>query len=66
MRPIKSRTDTLSYPKNVIKDWTAGWPKGREPYGHGDPIVVGEVTLTPGGWENQLQGEGGQELSLRE
>src|SRR6516165_10775135 len=31
----------------------AGWPKGREPYGHGVLVVVG-------GGESPLQGEGGQ------
>jgi hypothetical protein len=27
-------------------------------------IVVGGVTTTHGGWESQLQGEGGQDLCL--
>jgi hypothetical protein len=40
MRPIKPRTDALSHPDNVIHDCTAGSPKGREPYGDGDSIVV--------------------------
>jgi hypothetical protein len=63
MRPIKPRTDTLSHSNNVIRDRTAGSPKGREPYGDGDPIVVGGVTPTHGGWESQLQGKGGQEFA---
>ena len=58
VRPIKPRTDTLSHPDNVIHDRTAGSPKGREPYGDGNSIVVGGVTSTQGGWENQPQGEG--------
>jgi hypothetical protein len=59
MRPIKPRTDTLTHPENVLYDCTAGSPKGCEPQGDGNPIVVGEATLTHGGWESQLQGEGG-------
>ena len=66
MRPIKPRKDTLSHPDNVIHDCTTGSPKGREPQGDGVPIVVGGVATTHGGWESQPQGEGGQELDLRE
>lgn len=64
MRSIKLRTDTPGHPENVTYDRTAGSPTGREPYGDGDPIVVGGVTTTHGGWESQLQGEGGQERRL--
>ena len=46
VRPIKPRTDALSHPDNVARDRTAGSPTGREPYGDGDPIVVGGVTPT--------------------
>jgi len=66
MRSIKLRKDTLSHPDNVICDCTTGSPKSREGYGDGAPIVVGGVTPTPGSWENQLQGEGGQEFNLIE
>jgi hypothetical protein len=59
MRPIKPRTDALSHSDNVLHDRTAGSPTGREPYGDGNPIVVGGVTPTHGGWESQPQGEGG-------
>jgi len=59
VRPIKPRKDTLSHPDNVHCDCTTGSPKGREPYGDGNPIVVGGVTTTHGGWESQLQGKGG-------
>jgi hypothetical protein len=64
MRPIKSRTDTLSHPDNVIHDRTTGSPTGREPHGDGAPILVDGVTTIHGGWESQPQGEGGQELGL--
>jgi hypothetical protein len=65
MRPIKLRTGILTHPENVSYDCTAGSPTGREPYGDGDPIVVGGVMTTQGGWDiNQPQGEGGQEFRL--
>ena len=64
MRPFKPQTDTLSHPENVLHDRTAGSPTGREPYGDGAPILVGGATPTHGGWENQLQGKGGQGLLL--
>jgi hypothetical protein len=38
----------------------AGSPTGREPYGHGVPIVVVEVTIHQGGRESRPQGEGAQ------
>lgn len=59
MRPGKPRTGTLTHPENVFRDRTAGSPTGREPYGDGNPIVVGGVTTTYGDWESQSQGEGG-------
>ena len=58
MRLLKTRTDALTHPDNVIHDCTAGSPTGCESYGDGNSIVVGEVTSTHGGWESQLQGEG--------
>ena len=58
-RPIKPRTDILTHPDNVIHDCTAGSPKGCKSYGDGNPIVVDGVTPIHGGWESQLQGEGG-------
>src|SRR5437868_2392261 len=58
MRPITLRTDTLHHPENVIHDCTTGSPKGHETYGDGNSIVVGGVTTTQGGWENQPQGKG--------
>lgn len=49
MKPIKLRTDALTI-LNVIYDHTAGLPKGCEPYGNGDLIVVVGVTPHHGGW----------------
>jgi len=49
MRPIKLRTETLTI-LHVTHDCTTGSPKGREFYGDGDPIVVGGVATTQGGW----------------
>jgi len=43
---------------HVNHDRTAGSPKGCEPYGDGNSIVVGGVTTTHGGWESQPQGKG--------
>jgi hypothetical protein len=61
MRPIKPRTDALSHARNVTYDRTTGLPKGREPYGNGDLIVVVGVTPHQGGRDiNRPQGEGGQ------
>lgn len=65
MRSITRRTGILTHP-HVIYDCTAGSPTGRESYGDGDSIVVGGVTTTQGDWENQLQGQGSQELTLDE
>jgi hypothetical protein len=33
---------------DVSCDWNAGWPTGRESYGHGVPIVVDGVTPIQG------------------
>ncbi len=38
----------------------AGWPTGREPYGHGVAVVVVGVTPDRGAWESHAQGEGHQ------
>ncbi len=66
MRPVKSRTETLSHSRNVLDDRTTGLPVSREAQGSRDFIVVVGVTTHRGGWEiNQLQGEGSQECSLR-
>lgn len=62
---IKPRKDSLSR-SNVKTIRNTGWPKGRETYGHGVLIVVGGVTPTRGGWENQPQGEAGQEVCWQE
>jgi len=35
-----------------------GWPKGREPQGHGVIVVVSAVTRTLGVQESCTQGEG--------
>jgi hypothetical protein len=43
---------------HVTHERTAGSPTGRESYGDGNSKVVGGVTSTQGGWENQPQGEG--------
>ena len=45
-----------------IKPRTAGWPKGRESYGHGASVVVAGVTTgqKKGTWESHVQGEGRQ------
>lgn len=52
MRPIKPRTDALTRP-TVTYDRTTGSPSRREPHGDGDPIVVGGVTTTHGGWAHK-------------
>lgn len=41
-----------------------GWPKGRESYGHGDPIVVVGVTTHRGERETRSQGKAGQVLAI--
>jgi len=41
-----------------------GWPTGREPYGHGVPVVVAGVTTCQGGRESRLQGEAAQVLTI--
>ena len=38
----------------------AGWPTGREPYGHGGAVVVGGVTPDQGARESRAQGAGQQ------
>ena len=42
----------------------SGWPTGREPYGHGVPVVVAGVTTCQGGRESRLQGEAAQVLTI--
>ena len=65
MRPIKPRKDTLSHPDNVIHDCTAGSPKGREPYGDGDSIVVGGVTSTQAVGKANHRAKGVRNFSLK-
>src|SRR5436190_7677712 len=49
---------------HVRRRRTAGWPTGREPYGHGVPVVVAGVTTCQGGRESRLQGEAAQVLTI--
>jgi hypothetical protein len=43
----------LSHARYVQHQRNVGWPNGREPHGHGVPVVVS-------GRESRPQGEGGQ------
>ncbi len=65
MRPVKLRTEALSR-SNVLHDRTAGSPNSREAYGDGDHNHISRGGNVPPGRLaiNQLQGEGGQELSF--
>src|SRR3954451_3079773 len=44
---------------HVRRRRTAGWPTGRERYGHGVPVVVAGVTTCQGGRENRAAGRRG-------
>ncbi len=46
---------TLVYHVSYIRN--AGWPTGRESYGHGVPMVVDGVTSIQGERESRSQGE---------
>jgi len=64
MRPIKLRTEALSR-SNVLHIRTAGSPNSREAYGDGDHRSSRGGYVPPRRLAiNQLQGEGGQELSF--
>jgi hypothetical protein len=52
----------LSHARYVQRKGNSGWPKGREPYGHGGSVVVVRVTPHRGGRESRPQGEGTQVL----
>ena len=58
--PLKVTNELPKSPYTRQLCVNAGWPKGREPYGHGDPIVVVGVTTHRGERESRSQGKGGQ------
>jgi hypothetical protein len=60
MLVARLRTECLNQPINVYLVRNTGWPTGREPYGHGVPIVVVGVTTYQGERESRSQGEGEQ------
>jgi hypothetical protein len=60
MLVARLQTEYLNQPGNVYLVRNTGWPKGREPYGHGVPIVVVGVTTYQGERESRSQGEGEQ------
>ena len=46
----------LSHARYVQRKGNSGWPKGREPYGHGGSVVVVRVTPHRGGRESRPHG----------
>jgi hypothetical protein len=64
MNPIKVTNEASKslYIRSLSAN--AGWPKGRESYGHGDPIVVVGVTTHRGERESRSQGKAGQVLAI--
>jgi hypothetical protein len=62
--PLKGTNEMPKSPYTRLLYANAGWPKGRESYGHGDPIVVVGVTPHRGERESRSQGKGGQVLAI--
>ena len=60
MSPLKGTDTAPTSRSHVDGRGKAGWPTGREPYGHGVAVVVVGVTPDRGAWASHAQGEGHQ------